>query len=128
MAIDNVMLGAVRHYLCGNLAKATLLHGEISEGSKTLDSKIEGEQTIAEIIGKARELFLMHNAAMLNIPMPLDYSHKEGYVLSSQDKDFLSEAYRRAEITDWENFEELTKLRSMIDEYAPNNWNPPGLG
>ena len=110
MTIDQAMLGAVRHYLAGNLAKVTLIHDEIEFKGKSINDQYAESKTFAEVTAEVKQLFLEHSEKMLKAPVPLDYSHKENYFLNPEDESFLRELHARSKDADWKNFDDIKKL------------------
>ena len=119
MTIDNVMLGAVRHYLMGRVSVARLIHSEIAETGRTLDH-ITSSGTLGGNIDSANQSFLHDCREMLKDPVPEQYSHTPNYHLKPEDRKFLTELGTKGEEADWRKPEEIDALRLYIDEYAPH--------
>ena len=121
MTIDNVMLGAVRHYLMGTASVARMIHSEIAETGRSLDYVIlKDGRTLGGDIASAKQSFLRDCKEMLKDPVPEQYSHTPNYHLRPKDRTFLTELYTKGEKADWRKPEELDALRLYIDEYAPH--------
>ena len=121
MAIDKVMLGAVRHYLMGMAAAARAIHSEIQETGHSFDyAYSENNRTLGGDIDNTRNEFLLDCGEMLRDPVPERYAHRREYHLSHSDRSFLTKLCKIAEQANWRNPEEVAKLILAIDEYAPH--------
>ncbi|MCP3682846.1 MAG: hypothetical protein GY861_09170 [bacterium] len=127
MTIDDVMLGAVRHYLRGNVAVAKVFHDTIKFRNHSLDTPTGEDSTYRIDLDVVKRIFMFNCKRMLGDPFPKQYSHQEGYELTSKDKEFLVELQKRAEEADWHNPAEVKGISEYIDEYAPHE-GLDGLG
>ncbi len=57
---------------------------------------------------------------MLKDPVPIKYSHRENYHLTSEDRAFLIKFYKKAKDSNWRNSEEIERIKSDMDTYAPH--------
>ena len=120
MTIDNVMLGAVRHYLRGTVSVAQMIHSEIAETGRTFDYRVGDGSTLGGEIDNAKQSFLHDCREMLKDPVPEQYSHTVDYHLKPEDRHFLTELDTKGEEVDWRKPEELDTLELYIDAYAPH--------
>ena|SRR3989338_7945160 len=109
MTLDQVMLSAVRHYLGGRIGGASAAHSEMHSTGRSLNAEIDS----------SKKLFLDDLKDMLQDPVPILYSHQEDYHLTGDDRQFLDSLYHDAEKGNWRNSEEIEKIKSALDKYAP---------
>lgn len=128
MTIDQVMLGAVRHYLMGMASAARLTHSEMKETGRSFDHVFSKDgKTLGESIDDAKQAFLRDCREMLKDPVPTQYAHLENYHLRPGDRNFINELNRMAESIDWKNPENVEGLVKKIDAYAPHGGFKSGL-
>jgi len=120
MAIDEIMLGAVRHHLMGTISVVRLLHMEMAYTGRSLNFSYGlDDPTFGETITGQKKEFLQRCQGMLIDPVPTDYAHIEAYHLKPTDRDFLDGLLQKAEKSDWTKPEQVEELISAIDAHAP---------
>jgi len=115
------MLRAVSHYLMGRVAAAGLIHNEIKFTGRSFDYIYSPDgKTLSRDIDTAKEKCLQDCEEMLKDPVPIKYSHRENYHLTSEDRAFLIKFYKKAKDSNWRNSEEIERIKSDMDTYAPH--------
>ncbi|MBI2558461.1 hypothetical protein HYW20_04005 [Candidatus Woesearchaeota archaeon] len=117
MTIDKSLLGAVRHYLMGEVTIARNAHAQMQHSGETINDNFVEGKTYATTIDNAKNKLLECCKAMKQ--NPVEFAHKKNYHLKPEDESFLSDLLRRAQDSDWRNPKQVDGIKSAIDKYAP---------